>query len=76
MVKAGEVVPEIQVEHPVHLLLHDPSSERVQRAVRAAPRPEAVREAEKVLPAPRGVIRKEMKDINISSVPVGIPAPG
>ena len=48
MVKAGEVVAEISVEHPVHLLAHDPGSERIQRVMRAAARPEPVREAEKV----------------------------
>jgi hypothetical protein len=29
MVKAGEVVAEIRVEHPVHLLPHDPGGERI-----------------------------------------------
>ena len=38
-----------QVEHPVHLLRVDPDVERVQRIVLAAPRPEPIREAEKVL---------------------------
>jgi hypothetical protein len=32
--------------------------------------------AEEVKPAPRGVMRKEMTDINISSVPAGMPAAG
>jgi hypothetical protein len=35
-----------------------------------------VREAEELEPAPRGVMRKEMTDINISSVPAGMPALG
>src|SRR5512144_862595 len=47
MVKAGEVVPEIQVEHPAHPPL-DPDRERVQRIVWTAPRPEPVGEAEEV----------------------------
>src|SRR6266540_4165458 len=48
VIEAGEEVAEIRVEHPVHLLAFDPDHERVQRIVRAAPRPEAVREAEEV----------------------------
>ena len=48
MVEAGEVVAEISVEHPVHLLAHDPGSERIQRVMRATPRPEPVGKAEKV----------------------------
>jgi len=48
MVKAGEVVLEIQVEHPVHLLSHDPGDERIQRVMRAAPGPKPVGEPEKV----------------------------
>ena len=47
MVKAGEVVPEIQVEHPAHLPL-DTDRERVQRVMRAAPGPEPVGEPEEV----------------------------
>jgi hypothetical protein len=39
-------------------------------AVTPAPRPGPT------LPAPRGAMRKEMTDINISSVPAGMPAPG
>src|ERR1039458_7997356 len=31
MVEAGEVIAEISVEHPVHVLPHDPGSERIQR---------------------------------------------
>jgi hypothetical protein len=42
MVQAGEVIAEISVEHPVHLLSHDPGGERIQRVMRAAPRPESV----------------------------------
>ena len=47
MVKAGEVVPEIQVEHPAHLPL-DPDRERVQRIVWTAPGPEPIGEPEEV----------------------------
>jgi hypothetical protein len=47
MVKAGEVVPEIQVEHPAHLPL-DPDRERVQRLMWAASGPEPVGEPEEV----------------------------
>ncbi len=35
-----------------------------------------VREPEELKPAPRGAMRKEMTDINISSVPAGMPALG
>jgi len=38
--------------------------------------PADVREAEELEPAPRGAMRKEMTDINISSVPAGMPALG
>ena len=48
MVQAGEVVPEIQVEHPVHPSHLDCGTERIQRVMRGAPRPEPVREPEKV----------------------------
>jgi hypothetical protein len=34
MVKAGEVVTEIHVEHPVHALSPDPDRERIQRMMR------------------------------------------
>jgi len=34
MVEAGEVLAEISVEHPVHLLAHDPGGERIQRVMR------------------------------------------
>jgi len=34
------------------------------------------RDMAKAVPAPRGAKRKEMAAINISSVPVGMPAPG
>jgi hypothetical protein len=49
MVKASEELAEIRVEHPVHLLAHDPDRQRVQRVMRGAPRPKPVRESEKVL---------------------------
>jgi len=49
VIKAGEEVAEVRVEHPVHLLLRDTDRQRIQRVVRAAPWPEPVGEAEKVL---------------------------
>src|SRR5512144_3447799 len=49
MVKAGEVVLEVQVEHPVHTLSPEPDRERIQRVMRGASRPEPVRETEEVL---------------------------
>jgi hypothetical protein len=53
---------EISIKHPVHVLAHDPSRERIQRMMRAASGPKPVGEPEKVRPAPRGAMRKEMKD--------------
>ena len=49
MVKAGEELAEIRVEHPVHALPFDPGGERIQRVMRAAPRPKPIREADEVL---------------------------
>jgi hypothetical protein len=46
MVKAGEVVAKVRVEHPIHLPPRDPGGERIQRVMRAAPRPESGGEAE------------------------------
>jgi hypothetical protein len=40
--------PDVRVEHPVHLLSHERGRERVQRPVRAAPRPKPVGEADEV----------------------------
>src|SRR6202165_1231002 len=40
---------DIQVEHPVHFLARNPDVEGIQRVVLAAPRPEPIREAQKVL---------------------------
>ena len=34
MFEAGEVIAEISIEHPVHVLPHDPGSERIQRVMR------------------------------------------
>jgi hypothetical protein len=48
MVEAGKVVAEISVEHPAHVLAHDPGGERIQRVMRAAPGPKPVGEPEKV----------------------------
>src|SRR5207253_10656176 len=45
----GKEVADISVEYPVHLSLCDPNHERIQRVMRAAPRPEPVGEAEEVL---------------------------
>ena len=41
--------PDVQVEHPVHFLAHNPDVQRIQCIMLAAPRPEPVREAQKVL---------------------------
>ena len=49
MIKPGEEVADISVEYPVHLPLGDPDRERIQRIVRATPRPEPIRETEEVL---------------------------
>jgi hypothetical protein len=49
MIKAGEEVAEICVEHPVHLLPFDSDTERIQRMMRVAPGPEPIGEAEEVL---------------------------
>jgi len=38
----------VKIEHPVHLSRQQSRVERVQRVMRAAPRPESIREAEKV----------------------------
>jgi hypothetical protein len=48
MIKAGEVVADVRVEHPVHLPPQDPGGERIQRVMRAAPWPEPVGEAQEV----------------------------
>jgi hypothetical protein len=42
-------VTNVGVEHPVHLLPHDPDPERVQRTVLTAPRSEPIREPHEVL---------------------------
>src|SRR5664279_2850064 len=62
LVEAPEEVADVSVEHEAHLLVRDPDRERVQRIMLRAPRPEPVREPEEVLSAPRGAMRKEMKD--------------
>jgi hypothetical protein len=49
MVKAGEELTEIRVEHPVHPLSRDPGGERIQRIVRGAPGPKPIGETEEVL---------------------------
>jgi len=48
VIKAGEEIADVRVEHPVHLLPLDPDRERIQRMMRAAPRPETVGEAQEV----------------------------
>jgi hypothetical protein len=48
MVKAGEELAEIRVEHPVHAPRLDRGGERIQRIMRAAPRPKPIRETEEV----------------------------
>src|SRR5262249_19926769 len=44
-----EKCPDVQVQHPVHLLACDSDVERVQRIVLASPWPESIRKAQKVL---------------------------
>ena len=39
MIQTGEELADIRVEHPVHLFPLDPDRERIQRLMRAAPRP-------------------------------------
>jgi len=48
VVEGVEETTDVGIEHPVHLLRHQPRRERVQRVVLAASRPEPVREAEEV----------------------------
>jgi len=48
MIKTGEKVADIRVEHPAHPLALDPGRQRIQRIMRAAPRPEPVRESQEV----------------------------
>src|SRR5262249_10558698 len=40
--------PDIGVQYPAHLLAVDPNTERIHRIMRAAPRPEPVREPEEI----------------------------
>ena len=49
VIKAGEEVADVRVEHPAHLLPLDPDRQRVQRVMRSAPRSEPVGEAQEVL---------------------------
>ena len=49
MIEAREAVADVRVEHRVHLLARDPDRQSVQRLMRGTPRPEPVRETEKVL---------------------------
>ena len=48
MIKLAEKVADIRIEHPVHLLLHDPDRERVQRIMWTTSRPKPVGEAPEV----------------------------
>src|ERR1019366_120275 len=48
MDKGSKEVPNVGVEHPVHLLFRDADRGRVQRLVRAASRSEPIRKAEKI----------------------------
>jgi hypothetical protein len=48
VVQRIEEATDIGIQHPVHLLRVDATRERIQRVLRAATRPESVREAEEV----------------------------
>src|SRR5271166_3842807 len=48
VIKAGEEVADVRIEYPVHLPPLDPGRERVQRIMRAAPRPEPIGETPEV----------------------------
>jgi recombinase-like zinc beta ribbon protein/recombinase len=48
VIKTGEEVADIRVEHPVHLLPRDPDRERIQRLMRVASRPEPVRKTQEI----------------------------
>jgi hypothetical protein len=49
LIELGEEVTDVRVEHPVHPLAFDRDRERVQRTMPTPPRPEPIRETEKVL---------------------------
>jgi hypothetical protein len=48
MIKAGEELADIRVEHPVHLLAFDTYRERIERMMRTTPWPETIGEPSKV----------------------------
>ena len=48
MINLAEKVADVRIEHPVHPLSLDPDREGIQRIMRAAPRPEPIREAPEV----------------------------
>src|SRR5581483_5456134 len=48
VVEGVEKPTDVGIEHPVHSLRQEPNRERIQSVMRAAPRPESVREAEEV----------------------------
>jgi hypothetical protein len=49
VIKTGEEICDIRVEHEVHPPPFNPDRQRIERIVGLAPRPESVGEAEKVL---------------------------
>src|SRR4030095_16882585 len=48
VIKTGEEVADVRIEHPVHPLPHDSGRQRVQRMMRAASRPEPIGETPEV----------------------------
>src|SRR5215471_7322964 len=42
-------LPDVGIEHPAHFSRSDPHRQRIQRLMRAAPRPETIRESQEVL---------------------------
>src|SRR5665213_536119 len=49
MLQRIEEATQVRIEHPVHFLRRDPDRQRIQRLMRTAFGPKAVREAEKIL---------------------------
>src|SRR3954453_5234207 len=49
MLDAIEKCSDVKVEHPIHFPARDPDIQRVQRMMLAAPGPESIRKAQKVL---------------------------
>jgi hypothetical protein len=48
VIKTGEEVADIRVEHPVHLLAFDTYRERIERVMRTTPWPETIGEPSEV----------------------------